>query len=95
MTQTKTPTRSGLQLAGVDLLDTLKLRLRDHGYVKTAVDTYTDRASNHSIRHSYSGGEWTLKCAHAGGAVIEVRYSVHATMPDVEELLTAVLPKPF
>lgn len=99
MTKSKTATverpRSELQLAGVELLDALKARLRDHGYVKTAVDTYSDRASGHSVRHSYSGGEWTLACGYNGGARMEVRYSVHATMPDVEELLTAVLPKPF
>lgn len=95
MTDTKTLPRSAPQLAGLQLLEALVERLRENGYVKTAVDTYTDQFSKHSIRHSYAGGAWTLSCGYEGQPRLEVRYTVHATMPDVEELLNAVVPPPF
>jgi hypothetical protein len=95
MTTTQTPTRPELRLAGVLLLEALVERLRAVGYVKTAIDTYTDLASKHTIRHSYTGGAWTLSCGHGGGPRLEVRYSIEATMPDVDQLLNAVLPPPF
>lgn len=95
MTITKTLPQSAPQLAGVLLLEALVERLRENGYVKTAVDTYTDRFNGHSVRHSYAGGAWTLSCGYEGQPRLEVRYSVHHTMPPVEELLNAVVPPPF
>ncbi len=82
-------------MAGVLLLEALIERLRQHDYVKTAIDTYTDRFNKHSIRHSYVNGMWTLSCGYEGGPRLEVRYGVYATMPDVEQLLNAVIPPPF
>jgi len=95
MTTTQTPTRPELRLAGVLLLETLVERLRAHGYIRTAIDTYTDLGNRHTIRHSYANGEWTLSCGYDGHPRLEVRYSIRATMPDVEQLLNAVVPPPF
>lgn len=95
MADTKTLPRSGSQLAGLQLLEALVERLREHGYVKTAVDTYTDLFNRHSVRHGYAGGTWTLSCGYEGHPRLEVRYSVYATMPPVEDLLNAVVPPPF
>jgi hypothetical protein len=95
MTTTQAPTLPELRLAGVLLLEALVERLRAVGYVKTAIDTHTDLMNKHTIRHSYSGGEWTLSCGYDGQPRLEVRYSIRATMPSVDQLANAVLPPPF
>jgi hypothetical protein len=95
MTTTQTPTRPELRLAGVLLLEALVERLRAVGYTKTAIDTYTDLVTNHTVRHSYASGAWTLSCGREGSPRLEVRYSIEATMPDADQLLNAVLPPPF
>jgi hypothetical protein len=80
---------------GLLLLDAVRESLRASGYVKTAIDTYTDRMSGHSVRHSYANGTWTLSCGYNGHPRLEVRYSVFATMPSVDELMNAIVPPPF
>jgi len=80
--------------AGVDLLDQYLARLAEIGYRKAAIDTWADPAG-HTVQHSYTNREWTLRCGFTGKGMIEVRYSTRATMPSVEELISATVPIPF
>lgn len=87
--------RDALQAQGADLLQELLAQLAHFGYRKAAIDTYRNDQDGHNVRHSYRNGEWTLARWYDEHGVVEVRYSVRATMPDIQELLGAVLPAPF
>lgn len=89
------PPRADAHKAGVALLDSYLAALRDLGYQKRAVDTWTDPRNQHFVRHAYCNGEWTLTCGYLGAGALEVRYSVRATMPEVGQLINATLPPPF
>jgi len=94
-TEIPLPGRAEAHHAGVALLDAYLAALRGHGYQKRAIDTWIGPGGNHYIRHAYCNGEWTLTCGNRGEGSLEVRYSVRATMPSVEQLLSATLPPPF
>lgn len=83
------------RLAGVALLNGYLAALAELGYRKRAIDTYVSRDGGHYVRHSYCNGEWSLFCGHRGEGALEVRYSIRATIPSVEQLLNATLPPPF
>lgn len=77
------------------MADTLST-LEDDGWHKTRVDTYEHPDHpGHTIRHHYSGGEYTLVHSHAptpGTASTEtIRWSVHRELPTPEQILTQIL----
>jgi hypothetical protein len=101
MTKTRTattavaPDRADLTTQGALLLQAYLSAIAQLGYRKTAVDTWRNDAERHNIRHQYTNGEWSLASWTDGGGVIELRYSVRATMPDVSALVSATLPPAF
>jgi hypothetical protein len=77
---------------GVHLLDRYLDALPTLGYRKAAVDTWRNDYLGHNIRHSYVGGEWTLTVWFTHSTASQVKWSVRAQMPTVEQLLTDTMP---
>lgn len=88
-----------LREQGADLLQEVIAQLQHFGYTKTAVDTWRhagdEHTLGHTVRHAYSGGEWIVTHWVDGGGQVEVRWTVRATMPNIQTLMSAILPPAF